>query len=229
MSDKRKEDRVYITTPKGVAVYPWLNKPDTKFDKKGGGNYHVKQRLEPSPELDAIIEKINAAADAKMAEVEADLKEKKNFKSLKALTRYVPYASVYDEEGNETAAIEISAKMAAVVTPGNGKEPFTQKPALFDSKGKLLAKPPAVYGGSEVKINAQVIPFYNSATNQAGATLRLRGVQIIKLVVGGSADAKSFGFGEEEGFEQEPEEEVSMAPAAEAEGDGFQAGGAKDF
>lgn len=200
MSKEEKKQKVYITTPPGIAVYPWLNRPDTKFDATKGGSYHVKLRM-PIESLAKTMEQLDALAEQAFNDAKETIKsEKKNkwAEKLKKLSRFVPYSIILDDDGNETDQVEIGAKMHAIVSIPN-KDPFTQKPTIFDAAGKELTKAPAIYGGSTLKFNAVVTTFHNAATDQAGVSLRLRAVQIIKLVSGGGATAANCGFGVEEG------------------------------
>ena len=58
-----------------------------------------------------------------------------------------------------------------------------------------------VWSGSEMKVSAELVPYYTAMVG-AGVSMRLRAVQITKLVEGGNGNAKGYGFGEEEGYEQ---------------------------
>lgn len=58
-----KAVRARFVTPKGVAVFPRLDKPDTKFDAEGV--YKTGLRLDPSdPEVAEFIHKLTAFAQA---------------------------------------------------------------------------------------------------------------------------------------------------------------------
>jgi len=59
-----------------------------------------------------------------------------------------------------------------------------------------------------MKVSAELIPYYTAMAG-AGVSLRLRAVQITKLVEGGSGNAKGYGFGEEDGYKLETFENVS--------------------
>ena len=56
-----------------------------------------------------------------------------------------------------------------------------------------------VWGGSELKVSAELIPYFTSMVG-AGVSMRLRAAQIIKLIEGGS-NSSGYGFKEEEGYE----------------------------
>ena len=77
-----------------------------------------------------------------------------------------------------------------------------------------------IWGGSEVKVNGYVAPYFTSMVG-AGVALRLRAVQVIQYVEG-SQGAERFGFGEEDGgFVQETpetfEEVVTTTEASKVE------------
>jgi hypothetical protein len=77
------------------------------------------------------------------------------------------------------------------------QQKFTQKPALFDAKGKPVVTDIKIGTGNR-QGELRVVPFVSPIG--AGASLRLKGVQIIELVEWGSGNADYYGFGEEEGF-----------------------------
>lgn len=175
------------TTPKGTAKYPWLNKPDTKFNPDG--DYKVTLVV-PVEEADTIMQFL----DEQMAQSEA--LAKKNNPGKKVKVADAPYST---DEDNGT--VEINFKLKAKVTMQSG-DSFEQKPALFDAKGKPLADV-NVGGGSKIKVSYECVPFYTALIG-AGISLRLRAVQVIDLVeFSGGADAGAYGFGEEDGFEAE--------------------------
>ena len=76
-------------------------------------------------------------------------------------------------------------------------ETFENKPAIFDANG-IPAKDVNVWGGSELKVSAELIPYYTSMVG-AGVSMRLRAAQVIKLVEGGN-NSTGYGFKKEEGF-----------------------------
>ena len=63
MSNTRKHA---FTSPKGVAVYPWLNSPDTQFDATGQYKVNLRMTKEAAkPIIDAVKEAANDAFGAK--------------------------------------------------------------------------------------------------------------------------------------------------------------------
>lgn len=202
-----------IITPKGVAVYPKLNKPDTKFD--ADGVYEVKLRLDPdatggtldkkSATLADIIAAATKLRDEFLAEKKAELAASSNPKAKKKAkeieVREIGEADL-DEDGEETGLILLKAKMKASGISKKDQTPWTRAPKLFDAKGKPLdAKTTQIWGGSVLKVAAKAVPYYAANDNIVGVTLYLEAVQVIELVSGGGRDAGAFGFGEEEGYE----------------------------
>ncbi len=74
---------VTFTTPQGVAQYPWLSKPDTKFSEEG--DYKVNLIL-TTKDAQPLVEQINVAFAENM---QAEMK-KQNKKELKSANP--PYA-----------------------------------------------------------------------------------------------------------------------------------------
>lgn len=193
------------TTPAGIAQYPYLNKPDTKFNPDG--EYKCKLEI-PADQAQDIVTFLDEQHEAALA------KAKKENPGKKIKEGNQPY-EVNDENGKVTVSFKLKAK----VTPKNG-EPFEQRPAIFDSKGKPL-QDAKIGGGSKVKIAYEVTPYYTAIAG-AGVSLRLKAVQVIDLVeFSGGASADAYGFGEEEGYEAEdtPAESNGFTNEEESEKD----------
>jgi len=175
-----------FTTAKGVAYYPYISAPDTKFDEQG--HYKVNLCLskeDAKPVTDLIQAEILAGIKA--------LKESKPNKTIKQAP--LPFSDELDEEtGEPTGNVIIKFKSKAAY-----------KPAVFDAKGQMMPKH-NIYGGSVIKVNGGCA-FYESPSVGAGVTLRLRAVQVIEYVEGSSGAGK-FGFGEEVGFTMDEEVET---------------------
>ena len=188
MAEKKKAER--FVSPKGIASYPYLTKPDTKFNPDG--EYKVSLIVagdDASKAIDFLTEKHNASvAQAKKENAGKRVKEGE-----------LPFIE------NDDGTVTFKFKMKAKVTPKKG-DPFEQKPALFDAKGKPLTGEPKIGGGSVIKVSYEVVPYYTAIAG-AGVSLRLKAVQIIELKeYSGGGNAESYGFGEEEGFEADDED-----------------------
>lgn len=212
----KQNDRleVNVVTPRGVAIYPKLNKPDTKFD--ADGVYETKLKFDPDA-TDGVIGKktstwadIKAAVDANQAEflaqkkaelAKGDGKAKNKAKSIESVEWGVE--PDVNDEGEETGLVVVKAKMKASGTSKKDGSKWERKPRLFDAKGKPMSGDKAIWGGSTLKVAGKVVPYYNAKDNVVGSTFYLEGVQVIDLVSGGGRDAGSMGFGEEDGYTEE--------------------------
>jgi len=181
-----KTKSIRLTSPKGTAVYPWINEPDRRFDSNGV--YSMTLRLTASDKSTAdFIASIKKVASEHFEAVTKETKKKPKKADL-------PIKMVTDEEGNETGEVDIKFKLKAV--GGSGDKTWKQKPALFDSQGKPMAE--RVGGGSVVKVGCEISPFF-SPTIGVGATLRLKAVQVIDLKEFGGSSSDSW-FSKEDGF-----------------------------
>lgn len=176
------------TTPAGIAQYPYLTKPDTKFNPDG--EYKISVEI-PGAAAQDIVTFLDEQFAASVA------KAKKENPGKKIKEGDVPY-SVDDDSGKVTVRFKLKAK----VTPKQG-DPFEQRPALFDAKGKPIGADTKIGGGSKVKVAYELVPYYTAIAG-AGVSLRLKAVQVIDLVeFSGGASSEAYGFGEEEGYEAE--------------------------
>jgi len=188
-----KNNYVKIVSPEGISQYAWLTQPDTKFDTDG----HYKVNLiVPFDKAQPLIKQINA-------EMEASLKiakEKNKGKTIKLANP--PYEEEMDEKNVPTGNIIFKFKRKAQIIAKDGKViPF--KVAIFDSSGKPLIDT-NVWSGSEMKVSAELVHWFTAMAG-AGVSLRLRAVQITKLVEGGSGNAEGYGFNNVEGGYTAPE------------------------
>jgi hypothetical protein len=221
-------------TPRGTAVFPKLNQPDTKFD--ANGVYETKLKLEADAAdgqigksvvaLPEIVEKLEAIRDQFLAEKKAELaggKDPKQKAKAKNITARAIGEPAYDDDGEETGELILKAKMKASGISAKDNKPWTRKPVIFDAKGKKLSDVPLIYGGSTLKVAVKAVPYYMAAENEVGVSLYLEAVQVIDLVSGGGGrSASAYGFGSEDGYVAEDEEEGQQfndAGAAGAEDD----------
>lgn len=190
-----------LTTPKGVAVYPHVNQPDTRFNKEG--IYSIKLRLE-GEEADQLVREIDAEMKASYqaaVKTVADAAAKNKKKPAKVKQADPPY-----QRDEDTGAVSFTFKMNATGKTKTG-EVFTRQPVIFDKYGKPV-QGMKLGGGSTVRVSYDLFPFYTAMVG-AGVSLRLAAVQVLKLVEFG-ADAGYYGF------EAEAEEgEVEGTPAGD--------------
>lgn len=186
-----------ITTPKGNALYPYVNEPNTRFNPMG----------EYSCQLVIPEEEEALAFKAKLDEIyEAEYKRECLLKNKK-LKKAASYPLAQDEEGNWV----LRTKQAAKVESKSGKV-FEFGIKLFDAQGKPCdAK---VGSGSLVRLAVEPRAWFTAALG-FGLTLNLKAVQVIDLVeYGGGGGASSFGFSAEEGYVGE---ELTEALTTDAE------------
>jgi hypothetical protein len=196
-----KEKKPLYVTPVGIAQYPHLTKPDTKFNPDG--EYKVTLEV-PSDEAAEMIKLIEKAHEEALAAGKEEAKGKR------VKEGDYPFA-VNDEAGT----VSFRFKLKARVVPKKG-DPFEQKPAVVDAKRKPLGKDIVVGGGSKIKVAYEVITYYTAIAG-AGVSLRLKAVQVLDLKqFGGGAGAANV-FGEEDGFTSDEEE--SDTPFAGNDGD----------
>lgn len=188
--------RVRITSPKGVAKYPHLNRPDTRF--KDVGEYVVTLLFDPN-EIPEFLAQLDQIVDEAVEEQKQILKDKKQAAKAKQVQRKPAYKMELDQEGEETGKIEVRFKTKAFITLDNG-ETITLEPQIFDAQGAPVDKKKVlIYGGSVLKVNFSPRSYYMASTRMAGVTLDLNAVQILQLVTRGG-DAGYYGFESEEGF-----------------------------
>lgn len=186
-----KQNIVRITSPAGIAVYPKLEKPDTKFD--ANGVYSVDLDLDKASAEELIV-KLTKVADADYAN-ECKAKGKKSLKRA-------------DMPWKETEDGKIRFKFKLKAKGGSGEKQWDQKPALFDAKGNPVANI-NVGSGSTVKVAFDAAPYFTAMVGH-GISLRLRAVQVIELreyIAGDNFDA--FGFKATDGFVKEQEAAAS--------------------
>jgi hypothetical protein len=177
--------RPTYTTPKGLASYPWLNTPDTKFSPDG--DFKVTLLLSATdgqPVIDFLNEQLLLSAQL----------AKKENAGKKIKVADAPY-----KQCEETGDVSITFKLKALVNMKNG-DSFTQKPALFDSQLKPITA--NVGGGSTIRVSYECNPFYTSMIG-AGISLRLKAVQVLDLQEFSSgATGSAMGFEKEDGFKE---------------------------
>lgn len=182
-----------LVTPKGVAVWPHLHAPDTKFDAKGV--FHTKLAFSPEDEgASEFLAMLEQAQEDAVAE-----KKKSNPKLKNSLNVNEIIKDEVDEEGDPTGRKIVSLKMYAEVTSKKTGKTYKQAPRFFDSKLRVISEPPKVSGGSILKIAYTISPYLNG--KNTGITLYMQQVQVIELKEWQGGSAPAAGFGEEEGFE----------------------------
>ena len=185
-----------ITTPRGICEYPSLNKPDTKFVAEGvyktGLYLEGKEAEDLKDQLQSIVDKFIATLDDKNVK-RAELPLKK--------------------PTDDRTGIVFNFKCKASGTRSDGSK-WKQTPKLFDASGKPFTTSQIIWGGTVAKITFEPVTYFTNLIG-AGVSLRLKAVQVLDLVEGGSS-AQTYGFTKEEGFvanEVETNEEIQEEPS----------------
>jgi hypothetical protein len=195
-------NRVSTISPRGTSLYPRLNAPDTKYAPEG--KYSVKLKLAGNDaNVQAWVAKLEKIRDDFFdAEVERLTAEKKRALAMELTKEDVVKIERDQETGEETGFLLITASMKASGTRKDGST-WTQKPTIFDAKGTELKNPPAIWGGTEMKVGMDVEAFVNQTSKKVCLSTRLTAAQILKLVSGGQRSFGAMGFQAEDGDEIE--------------------------
>lgn len=178
MSNKSK----YLVSSKGELLWAHLTTPDTTF--KAEGQYHVKLILRGDD------------AETFKNEIDAAHKKWKASNSGKSYKEYMPYKVNKDKDGVEDG-LQFHFKMRASGVNSKTGEQYTQKPIVVGPDKRPIPSSVKVGNGSVAKIAYELAPY--AQMSSLGVQLRLRGVQVLKLVEY-LEDGGDF-FDEEEGYE----------------------------
>lgn len=213
-----------LNTPKGVAVWPNLNAPDTKF--KPEGEYTARLAFDPNlPEVQALITKLEAVRDELFEEFKGEKPAHKKFEAAPVFTEEL------DKDGEETGRITINFKMKASGVSKATNKPWSRKPTIFDSKGKEIKNPPTIGGGSVLRVACELGGGGVPSAKKFYLSPKLVGVKLLELVTFGSKSSKEMGFDEDEGGY---EADDAPAPSSfggddDAGNDEGESGGSGDF
>ena len=186
-----------MVSPAGIAVWPYLNSPDTKFDNGGAGEYKVSVKLTEDA-AQPVIDKLQKILDQYQAE------EISQNPKVKQFTPRLPIEEEVDDQGNLTGNWLLKVKQKAQITTANGI--VDMKVALFDAKRRPTNA--EIGGGSTLKVATTIVPYTMPSNKAVGISLRLNAVQVINLVEGGSEGDGSM-FDVEDGFSDETSELAS--------------------
>lgn len=186
----------YRPSPAGIAVYPWLNKPDTKFN--ADGVFKTGLILEGA-EAQKLKEELDAASQVAFDEETADLAPA----ARKKWRLYLPYEEEETEEGHKTGRITFNFKQNATIKVEG--QPKAIQIAIFDAADKEVHTP--IFGGSTIRVMYRPRNTKIAASQQAGVKLDFLKVQLVKL-----AERKNdSGFGAVEGgFVEDDEDRTSF-------------------
>ena len=190
---KKQAERVNI---RGIAVYPHLNKADTKFVSQG--------------EFKTGVRVAEADAAPIMKKLAAAFQEHTGKKINKHATNLWKIGE--DDNGEPDGTIVFQTKVKNV----NMKDGtlWDRKPQQFDSQAQPIDV--MIYGGSEIVVAAEIYAW--DAGTSKGISLQPRAVQVLKLV---ENTATNTDFGVVEGGFIAEKAEASFDPVEDAEGDDF--------
>lgn len=172
----------YIISPRGELRYPWLNKPDTKFNDDG--IYKTDLVLDDSS-AEKLKDTITRAAEAALAKHVEDLPPAK----AKKFEVYLPFEEELDEDSGEpTGSTIFKFRQNAVIRLKDG-DTKDIKIELRDSKDNVMDK--AVWDGSEGRIMFSMRTIVIASTSKVGVRLDFYKVQIAKMASG--TGSKGFG------------------------------------
>lgn len=223
----KKKYPIY-TSPKGVAKYANLSKPQTY---KGKTAYGVELLLDPelqsTKDFIAFIEAQEQAgyAEAKKMHPKAVLKSK----LWKEETNK-------DEDDNQIPTGKLSVKFAHVAAgvKQNGSA-WEFKPTLIDATTAFLPSGVVIFGGSVIIVSFGIthttMPGAGDEPDKYYAKLALQGVQVLSLKDSFTRDAASLGFSKQEGYSAEDAFGEKDAPSGGGAGEDGATGsaGVPDF
>jgi len=184
-----------LMTPKGSAEWVKLFTPDFKFEKLGLYSLNLKVAED---EAEALTTELSRQVDACY-----NAKLKENPKLKNKMVKRLPYEQLLNDDGEDTGFIEFKIKMKARVEMKDGTS-FTQKPAVFDAKGKPITEAIKIGNGSICKVAFEPVPYMLASTKEASLSLRLKSVQLVELRDFTGVENP---FDTEEGYEfEEPKE-----------------------
>ena len=171
-------------TPVGTAKFPYLVKPDTKFDERG---FYKVDLILTAKEAGAI------ESAAKKLATKFKQEDVANNPSRKKWGLHLPLLEDIDSDGEETGHMVARFKQAALIRTRDGRE-IQKSILLFDSDGNRLSNINP-YSGTKMSVAYTMSAYANATGKTYGVTFRLIAAQIIELVEGGSGmSAESLGF-----------------------------------
>lgn len=179
--------RIKMTSPKGTAVWPWLNEPDTRFDENGVYTVSLRLGQEEATAFMAKLKKVYLDGYEEQA-------KKQNKKKLKHAN--LPWVAHEDDQGNHTGMTDFKFKTKASYTFENKK--IDNRVLLIDAKRNPVTD--QIGAGSSIRIGFEPYVWYVPSMG-VGMSLRLKVVQVIELVEftkGGTTE--EFDFKDEDGF-----------------------------
>jgi hypothetical protein len=193
----------YYQSPFGVARFPWITRADSKYHADNP-LYHVDLVMDPSPQVDAFVEFVTAAAQKGFDEET----EAMTPKDRKAYKLYIPVVKEEDDQGNETGRWVAKFKQNSIIKRKDGTL-IDVKIGVKDAKLNDITKP--VFGGSVLRVMYSTRNSKMTSSKEAGCRLDFASVQVTKLQA-----PEARGFDAVEGYEDDgsdPREQKNFDPA----------------
>jgi hypothetical protein len=243
----KKKDRIKLTTPPGLLIFPKLNAVNYGTEKypKKDGNFETGISVDKShPEFEAFNAKIETymgMAKEKAEEMFAELPVA-NRKELGGIKRKEFIKAMYDEQTEELlSTIKMGFQMKAGGIRKKGPQAgqvWFRRPMIFDAKGnpipmfnmttgKPISNAPRIWGGSKARVSFEIdtdekgrVGYFVSAEGTYGLSVSLNAVKVLALAGAPAANAAQYGFGDdEEGFEYDAQQYAADAMEADESGD----------
>jgi hypothetical protein len=144
---------IILTTPKGIAKWPYLTEPDIEFNPEG--LFHTKLSCKKTESLN-----IKKTIDDMIA---LEVKKQHDLNPDKAIKKSLPYT----EEGDD---IVFNFKMKASGVRKSDKKAFTQEPNIVNADLTPFDKSLKIWGDSILKITFE--PYAWNMSIGIGCTLR---------------------------------------------------------
>jgi len=216
MMARAKAER--YTSPKGIAVWPRLNEPDTKFKATGEFSTKLAYEADDAAFL-ALVAKLEGIRDIAFAQFISENPKKKKTAKVAPVAR-----EELDEDGEETGRMTLTFKMNHKITSKAKGKTYTLTPDIFDALKRPLKNPPNIGGGSTLRVSFEVFPCFVESAKEFHTSLRMVAVQVIDLVEFGTRDGASYGFDEEEdgfaGSEKQAAKPEPKSDDSDDDGDG---------
>ncbi len=170
---KRKEAFPINFTPAGIASYPHLNKPDTRFDNDGVYQVDLILNEKEVKDIQKVVDPLMNGG------------------------KHNPIKEELGEDDKPTGNYKVKFKMKAVIKV-NGNH-IKQQPVLTDTKGNRMVA--QVGGGSKLRIAYQAIPFSQGAGGVTLRMKAVRVLDLVEYTSGVKWDKEDEGFVQETDIE----------------------------
>jgi len=193
----KKEKKKNPVTPIRPCLYPFLKKPDTRWNEDG--EYRVSLVFDQD---DEFIYKVKVKAEKEFEIARTHMRPGQAAK----LTFVSPVKVEEDEDGKPTGNVRLNFKTKAIFRKDG--EAHHVKMKVFDGQGKLIENLPNIGNGS--KLSVAFNPIGTVVKGEFYLSLWMNAVQLVELIEY-NADGSSYGFGKEEGgYEEADYEEDSF-------------------